>query len=744
MDHASAESIVASTEANQTPADAQGPILSSPPFQEQAPKLKGRERLLARLHRISSSPSVARLSTTRSRTYNGTGKGSISCISLNSASSVGGPAFGQSLTREYSSGYATPPSSAVCTPGIQIPLFDENARLRYFPGHDGKLSAAVPSDLRPTSKSGLAQGIAEVDEDYFSRPVTKETQQRKDFNFWRELPSELKTEILAYLEPREIVRCSLVSKSWHQMCFDGQLWSNLDTTGFYQDISADALVRIITSAGPFVRDLNLRGCVQLREKWAHRGLSDACKNLENFSLEGCRIDRASIHNFLWSNSRLVDINLSGLAGATNHGLKIIAGNCPKLEALNISWCNNITAQGVRKVIEGCPLLKDLRAGEIRGWDDMDLMHEIFMRNSLERLVLMNCDTLTDASLGVLIEGRDNEIDYLSGRPIVPPRKLKHLDLTRCRGITDQGVRTFVHNLPEVEGLQLSKCRGIIDATLTELLPTMPRLTHLDLEELEDLSNAVLQTLASSPCAKRLRHLSISYCENMGDTGMLPVLKACTNLRSLEMDNTRVGDLVLAEAATMVRARAGRTTIQGPFQSGKGSYKPAVGLRLVAYDCQNVTWTGVREILSRNADVSILTTPISLPVVDKAAESSSSTNSSVENLCVPSRRHVVRSSTFPTEVIQLKCFYTYQPTVEEHTKRVMRGDFMAARRLERKWAEFMIATEEAGALGAGQRRRRRRAREAAMMHADEEDISTPGSGVGGGRRRRARSGGCAVM
>lgn len=745
MAAASTESIVAATEEAQTPVGSpQTPNLSSQPFEEQSPKLKGKQRLLARLHRISSSPSVARLNNTRSRTYNGTGKGSISCISLNSASSLGGPAFGQSLTSEYSSGYATPPSSAITTPGIQIPLFDEKARLRYISGQDGKLSAAVPSDLRTTPKPGLTQGIAEVDEDYFSRPVSKRKQLRKDFNFWRELPSELKTEILAYLDPREIVRCSLVSKSWHEMCFDGQLWSILDTTGFYQDISADALVRIITSAGPFVRDLNLRGCVQLREKWAHRGLSDACKNLENFSLEGCRIDRASIHNFLWSNSRLVDINLSGLAGATNHGLKIIAGNCPKLEALNISWCNNITAQGVRKVVEGCPLLKDLRAGEIRGWDDLDLMQEMFNRNSLERLVLMNCDTLTDESLAVLVEGRDNEIDYLSGRPVVPPRKLKHLDLTRCRGITDQGVRTFVHNLPEVEGLQLSKCRGIVDATLTELLPTTPRLTHLDLEELEDLSNAVLQALASSPCAKRLRHLSISYCENMGDTGMLPVLKSCTNLRSLEMDNTRIGDLVLAEAASMVRARAGRTTLQGAVQPGRSSYKPAVGLRLVAYDCQNVTWTGVREILSRNADVSITTHTTQLPTVDKSVESSSSANSSVENLSAPTRIHIVRSSAYPTEVIQLKCFYTYQPTVEEHTKRVMRGDFMAARRLERKWAEFMIATEEAGALGAGQRRRRRRAREAAMMHADEEDVSAPGSGVGGGRRRRARSGGCAVM
>lgn len=575
-------------------------------------------------------------------------------------------------------------------------------------------------------------------------------QPRRKLNFWLDMPSEIKMQIFTYLEPREIVRASRVSKDWHRMCYDGQLWSILDTTGFYQDISADALVSIITKAGPFVRDLNLRGCVQLRERWHSRGLSDACRNLENFSLEGCRIDRTSIHSFLFANSRLVHINLSGLAGATNSAMRIIAANCPKLEHLNISWCNNINTNGLRKVVEACPNLKDVRAGEVSGWDDVDFMHELFLRNNLERLVLMNCDSLTDEALAVLMEGKNSEIDFITGRPNVPPRQFKHLDLTRCRGITDRGIRTCVGNLPNLEGLQLSKCHGILDETLTQLIPTMPMLSHLDLEELESLSNAVLQSLANSPCATRLRHLSISYCENLGDTGMLPLIRACTNLESLEMDNTRISDLVLAEAAAMVRLRARRTVL-----TDNAPFRPATGLRLIAYDCQNVTWTGVREVLSRNAEVLTTTKTAELPPLEKSLHSPtpstnpSSPSTSAEQLpsshIASPRIHVVREHAYPSQIIQLKCFYTYQPTVEEHTKRVLRGDFAAARRLERKWADFMIAQEEAGAQGAGHRRRRRRAREAQMMHADEEDGSSgPGNGVGGGRRRRARSGGCAVM
>jgi F-box/leucine-rich repeat protein 2/20 len=494
------------------------------------------------------------------------------------------------------------------------------------------------------------------------------------------------------------------------MCFDGQLWSDLDTSNFYRDISANALVNIITSAGPFVRDLNLRGCVQLKEHWNKDGFIQSCQNLENFSLQGCRIDRSSIHCFLLQNNRLVHVNLSGLANATNAAMKILAAHCPKVEELDISWCNNIDNRGLRKVVEGCPKLRDLRAGEVRGWNDVDLMLELFKRNTLERLDLKNCDSLNDESLAALVEGVDEEVDVLTDRPIVPPRKLKHLNFTRCRGITDTGLRKLVHNVPSMEGLQVSKCGGLSNDALMSLLPTMPVLTHLDIEEIDDLTNEVLKTLSEAPCAPHLRHLCISYCENLGDAGMLPVLKACTRLTSLEMDNTRISDLVLTEAASGLRNR------NRAARGLTSSERPEVGLRIEAYDCANVTWTGVREVLSRNAEITR-----------------------------PSAKSTSKAATYPREIIKLKCFHNWQPTVEEHTKRVLRGDFAAAARLERKWADWMMLNEEAGVGGAGARRRRRRAREAQLMHADEEEGGAGATG-GIGRRRRARSGpgGCIVM
>jgi hypothetical protein len=80
---------------------------------------------------------------------------------------------------------------------------------------------------------------------------------RRRLTSWSDIPAEIKIEIFAYLEPREIIRSSHVSRCWHHMCYDSQLWRISDTAGFYRAIPAAALVTIVTAAGPFLRNLDL-------------------------------------------------------------------------------------------------------------------------------------------------------------------------------------------------------------------------------------------------------------------------------------------------------------------------------------------------------------------------------------------------------------------------------------------------------------------------------------------------------
>ncbi|KAL9603271.1 MAG: hypothetical protein Q9219_001293 [cf. Caloplaca sp. 3 TL-2023] len=672
---------------------------------EEPVKLKGRKRFLQSLQRISSSPSLARMGRVSSSNYRTGGKASMSCVSLTSSSSTYGHSHGNSYSSQTSVGFSTAPTSVVTTPGPDAEAFDFKSRIRIVnPISTGQntstpLTAPLPADVRPVAKETQLPVTPEVtifNGDYFSKPIpnTIPERRRRNLDFWGEMPYEIRISILQYLEPWEICRCSAVSKSWQKMCFDGQLWTHIETYEYYRDIPSTSLVKIMTAAGPFVRDLNLRGCAQLWERWTTHGqaISDACRNLQYFSLEGCRIDRSSVQYFLLRNTRLVHINLCGVQAVNNSSMKTVAQGCPQLEYLDVSWCNHVDTQGLHRVVESCPKLKELKASETRGWHDKAFLLELFQRNSLERLVVAHSD-IDDEGLEVLFHGENPEIDPLTDRAIVPPRRFRHINFSRCHQLTDKGIKCLAHNVPRLAGLQVSHILSLTDDGFKGLFESTPLLTHLDMEEIEDITNSTLQTLAQSPCTSILQHLNISYCENIGDTGMLPIIKSCPALRTVDMDNTRVSDLVLTEAAAQIRLRdQGRITAPNDDRP----LTPKIALHLTVYDCQNVTWTGIREILSRNAE--------------------------------PSRQRTV----------SLKCFYGYQDTVNEHMKRVLGGRVESAQRLERKWAEYMVASEEAGMGGAGARRRRRRAREAAMVHADEEE-----GGPRGGRRR-ARSGGCLVM
>lgn len=538
------------------------------------------------------------------------------------------------------------------------------------------------------------------------------------------MPDELKMCIFQYLTPRELVSCSSVSKTWNKMCLDGQLWTTIDTADYYQVISSDSLVKLITTTGPFVRNLNLRGCVQLRDKWLTDGerMADLCRNIVNLSVEGSRIDKNSVHHFVSQNPRLEYINFTGLASVNDSAMKIISQSCPQLQALNVSWCINVTTKGLKKIVASCQHLKDLRASEIHGFNDEDFAYEVFQQNTLERLVMSRTD-LTDTALKIIMQGVDPEIDILTGRPLVPARQLKHLDIHQCIAVTDNGLKSLAHHVPYLEGLQISQCSELTDESVIEVIQSTPNLTHLELEDLVQLTNNTLVELAMSACAPHLQHLNISFCEALGDIGMLQVMKSCISIRSVEMDNTRISDLTLMEASCRVRKRGYDETL------------PRVGLNLVVFDCSNITWAGVKEVLSSNAYIPRSRKPSLSP---NASTTPSSTT-----------LHKPPPPVYPNEIIYMKCFYGWQMTVDEHRKRVLRGDLAAASRLDRKWADYMNATDDTGVIGIGQWVRRRHARDVQRLYRNEEE-DEDAYGIGGisafgGRRRRAQSGGtCSVM
>ncbi|RPA88180.1 RNI-like protein [Ascobolus immersus RN42] len=558
-----------------------------------------RKRLLRRLSRIASSPQLHKSRHVQS-TDKLLGKTSASCISLGSSR--------RCSIEEIRDGF--------------------EVRVAVEPHSPDVLRASTTVSSRKTQRA--------------DRPTV---------NPFTMIPDELKVRILRYLNDRELIVASGVCREWHMLCFDGQLWKTLDMTEYYNYIPAEQLIRIIAQTGPFINNLNIRGCLQLEPEFAEPKALKHCTNLRKVSLQGCDFTRPTIHHLLSINPQLESVNLVGLSKVANSTGSTIAKFNHRLQTLDVSWCLSMTAKSIRRIIMNCPDLKNLAASGIWGFGDPDIMNEAFLRNKLESLSLQGCDDFGDSAFKALIVGKNTPIDYLTGKPSVEPRKLRYLNLTGCPELTDSSIETLAGNCPDLEVLLLSNNAELTDHAFKQLLPTVPKLVTLELEEVNNITAEFCRALMDAPCARRLRSLQLSYCVNIPGEMLGELVQALPCLEKYEVDNTLATDDVVSKCLALVKER----------YSASPPDRRSPNIHLRCFDCPAITWGAINTAL-------------------------------VENLGL-------RQADVAHPILTLHSFHSWQPTIDEHHKRMMRGHYTAAKNLQERWAEKMS--------GADRRRSRRR-------------------------------------
>ncbi|CRK17663.1 hypothetical protein BN1723_011373 [Verticillium longisporum] len=749
--------------------DEQNPDLHEVPI-----KKGNRQRLLHRIQRISSSPSLVSIGRPRARSTPYRGKGHLSCVSLSGApiASITDGSDSYFPAGASASDYANASDRQAGTPASEKAHFDANVRrietgvTPFNPLTPGAYTIGLPTDIKTVSKILLAN----------------HAMPKKNFDFWKDMPHEISVHIFSFLRPKQLVQASRTSKSFHGLCFDGQLWTSFDASQFHDEIPAESLAKIIVAAGPFIKDLNLRGCVQVEHYHRAEVVVKACQNLLDATLEGCR-------NFQRS-----------LTAVTNMSCTIIAEACPQLQRLDVSWCTHMDARGIKAVVKGCAKLTDLRAREIRGFDNLEVAEVLYRTNNLERLILNGCADLDDRALMVMVQGEEPEIDILTDIPVVPRRKWRHLDLSRCTRLTSRGDclhGQFPSSVASVSSLDQSRYsppillspRFIVMPDMQESIAS-PALTEVVDEQNPDLHEVPvkkgnrqrllhrIQRISSSPSLVsigRPRARSTPYrgkghlsCVSLSGGPITSITDGSDSYFPAGASASDYANASDRQAGTPASEKARFDANVRRIETGVTPFNPltpgayTIGLPTDIKPVPKIL-LATPAIPKKNFDFwKDMPHEISVHIFSflrpKELVQASRISKSFHELCfdgqlwtsfdasqfhdeIPAEslaKIIVAAGPFIKDLNLRGCV---QMTIDEHMKRVLRGDFAAASRLERRWADYMQANEEAGATGAGHRRRRRRAREAQMLHADEEE-----GGIAHGGRRRARTvaAACAVM
>lgn len=213
--------------------------------------------------------------------------------------------------------------------------------------------------------------------------------------------------------------------------------------------------------------------------------------------------------------------------ATDIGIKALAQGCSLLETVKMSQLissdrsGNFTDLSMTAFAENCPLLSSMRLNNIRGVTNRSMPALALGCPLLQAISIDGC-SVTDEGLASLT---------LFGG-CCSQRSLRSVCLSNLDGVTDRGIATLAQNCPKLRSITLN-LRGITDACITPLA-----LQCLDLQMVRLFRVTDAGIIPLSRC-RQLKDIQLP-CTRVTLGGIQTLLKYCSQLNSLRVNNSRLG------------------------------------------------------------------------------------------------------------------------------------------------------------------------------------------------------------
>ncbi|CAL1701042.1 unnamed protein product [Somion occarium] len=160
----------------------------------------------------------------------------------------------------------------------------------------------------------------------------------------------------------------------------------------------------------------------------------------------------------------------------------------------------------------------------------DLTDSLFGRLAqcvrLERLTLINCNSLTDGALARVLPCCPNLVALdltgvveTSDRAIVAlassTKKLQGINLGGCKKLTDKAVLALAANCPLLRRVKLSHVEQVTDEAISALAKSCPLLLEIDLNNCKKITDSSVRDLWTYSC--HMREMRLSHCVELTDS-----------------------------------------------------------------------------------------------------------------------------------------------------------------------------------------------------------------------------------
>lgn len=314
--------------------------------------------------------------------------------------------------------------------------------------------------------------------------------------YFDKLPYELIQLILSHLTVPDLCRLAQTCKLLYQHCCDPLQYIHLSLQPYWARIN-DTSLEYLQSRCTLIQWLNL--------SWTGNRGAISVSGFSRF-LKVC-------------GSELVRLELSCGHFLNETCLEVITEMCPNLQELNLSSCDKIPPQAFNHIA---------KVGSLK--------RLILYRTKVEQTALLSilnfCSELQHLSLGscVMIE----DYDLIASMMGAKCKKLRSLDLWRCKNITESGIAELASGCQLLEELDLGWCPTLQSSTgcFVNLARKLPNLQKLFLTANRSVCDTDIEELAAN--CTHLRQLDILGTRMVSPASLRKLLESCKDLSLLDV------------------------------------------------------------------------------------------------------------------------------------------------------------------------------------------------------------------
>lgn len=390
------------------------------------------------------------------------------------------------------------------------------------------------------------------------------------------LPLEVMSYIFRFLPISDVKCAALVCYVWSRAAEDPILWrsafislgtrrerfSNLLVDSlqrrciqylkFKHMSTAAQIIQVCKQLGSNLKTLSLQGCRCVNASLLET-LSKCCPNILHLDLSRCRqLDMVKDANWLsdcslvWRHLAVLDLN--ACKDISDFLVSKIADTLPLVVNLSISGCKGITTSTWEKLAKKVASLKYLDISRSDMTDDVMQTFSQIPQLKLKGVNLTACKHLTDNGVVSLIKFQNSvEILKLACMDITNKtltgigkhmEHLRVLDLNSCRQITDPALSSVKSLLVNLESLNLYSCYQLSNIGLSHLLCWSQGISQdiplrvLVLNGCSSISDELISRF--STILLNLQQLDLSSCLHVTDIGLSAITDSLVQLQSLRL------------------------------------------------------------------------------------------------------------------------------------------------------------------------------------------------------------------